>query len=91
MCSDPSEINNEFNFNNRVCRLVRSTFLLIEDLDEKNNNVKNIIFNCIIKFHRHCEKAKLTWQSMYLTVLDGHALRARHDESDIFVGMRLQL
>jgi hypothetical protein len=57
----PSEINNEFNFNNRVCRLVRSTFLLIEDLDEKNNNVKNIILFIIrnvilLVFHNHYDK-----------------------------------
>ena len=55
----PSGINNDFD--NRVCRLVRSTFLTIEDLDENNHNVKNIILFIIrnvilLVFHNHYEK-----------------------------------
>jgi hypothetical protein len=55
----PASIN--MNFNNRVCRLVRSTFLSIEELNEKNNNVKNIILFIIknvilLVFHNHYDK-----------------------------------
>lgn len=55
----PLLINNDFD--NRVCRLIRSTFLLIEDLNEKNHNVKNIILfimkNVILLvFHNHYDK-----------------------------------
>ncbi len=55
----PDSIN--INFNTRVIRLVRSTFLTIEDLDEKNNNVKNIILFIIknvilLVFHNHYDK-----------------------------------